>query len=160
MGVYTPTMPRTQQTEREAATRALTSCACFNLRKATRAVTQLYDERLREAGLRTTQLSLLTVIQRHGKVTVSELAEAAVTDRTTLTRNLQLMSKRGWIRIQPGRDRRVREVELTPRGLAVMDRALPLWERAQAEVTGALGGKRFERLLSDLSATVAVAHPD
>jgi DNA-binding MarR family transcriptional regulator len=152
-------MTRTQQTEREA-TRALTRCACFNLRKATRAVTQLYDERLREAGLRTTQLSLLTVIQLQGKVTVSELAERAVTDRTTLTRNLQLMSKRGWIRIQPGQDRRVREVELTPRGLAMMEKALPLWERAQAEVTGALGGKRFERLLSDLSATVAVAQAE
>jgi len=65
-----------------------TSCACFNLRKVTRGVTQLYDEMLRPAGLRVTQFSLLVAVRVAEPVGVTRLAELTVMDRTTLTRNL------------------------------------------------------------------------
>ena len=35
------------------------ACACGNLRKAARAVTKLFDEALRPAGLRATQFGIL-----------------------------------------------------------------------------------------------------
>ena len=85
-----------------------TSCACFSLRKVTRAVTQLYDEMLRPAGLRGTQFSLLVAVQMAGPVGVTRLAELTVMDRTTLTRNLELLQKQGLIEIAAGADRRSR----------------------------------------------------
>ena len=42
------------------------ACACFNLRKATRMVTQLYDEALKPAGIRATQLTVLAATRSAG----------------------------------------------------------------------------------------------
>ncbi len=159
MSVYTPIMPgRQKQFEREEAQQAGAVCACFNLRKAARAVTQLYDETLRGTGLRATQHSLLMVLMGRGDMSVTDLAKIVVMDRTTLTRNLRLLEKQGLIRIRPGEDRRVREVCLTRKGRDALERVFPLWEKAQTEMTEGLGQDRLGRLLSDLSAAVALAH--
>lgn len=137
---------------------AVQGCACFNLRKAARAVTQLYDEHLRPSGLRSTQFSLLAVLSLRGPLGISQLAEAAVMDRTTLTRNLELLQREGLVKVRaaPG-DARVREVSLTPAAQERLAAALPLWERAQAHVTGELGAPRSAQLLSHLSAAIAAA---
>lgn len=131
-------------------------CVCFNIRKAARAVTQLYDEVFRPTGLRATQLSILTVTNRLGPITVTRLAEVTVTDRTTLTRNLRLLQKRGLIRIETGNDRREREVTLTDRGRTALARAYPLWKEVQSQVAQGLGPARLRRLLSDLRDTVTL----
>ena len=131
-------------------------CACFNIRKAARVVTQLYDEALRSQDLRGTQFTLLVVVRNRGPVTVKQLAETTVTDRTTLTRNLRPLEKKRLIRIEAGKDRRERIVTLTDRGDRTLANALPLWDRAQAQITSGLGQERLRRLLADLSAVVAV----
>jgi DNA-binding MarR family transcriptional regulator len=133
---------------------------CFSLRKAARAVTQVYDEILRPTGLRATQHSLLQVLQVAGTVSVSKLAELAVMDRTTLARNLDLLQRERLVRVQPGADARVREVTLTDAARKRLADALPYWEKAQAQVTSNLGAGRSDRLLSDLSATVSAAQPE
>jgi DNA-binding MarR family transcriptional regulator len=150
-------MTRATSTSERAGLAAVQGCACFNLRKASRAVTQLYDEILRPTGLRATQLSLLTVIRLHGTVSITRLAEAAVMDRTTVARNLDLLEREGLVRIQPGEDARVREVTLTPAAHARLDAALPYWEKAQAEITRRMGSEGMDRLLLGLSAAVAAA---
>lgn len=132
-------------------------CACFNLRKATRAVTQYYDDVLRPSGLRTTQFSLLAVVRLLDTATISQLADATVMDRTTLARNLELLAREKLVRIRPGRDGRVREVSLSRTAKIKLNAALPLWERAQAQVAERLGAERMERMLSDLTAAVVVA---
>ena len=130
------------------------TCACFNVRTAARAVTQLYDDVLRPSGLRTTQLTLLMLLRGHGAMSISGLAEAAMTDRTTLTRNLAVLEERKLVRIRPGEDARVRVVELTGDGDAAIDAAFPLWERAQALITSGMGRDGLERLLAELSGAV------
>jgi len=136
---------------------AVRRCVCFNLRKAARAMTQLYDDTLRPSGLRDTQFSLLTVIGAFGKLSITQLAEEAVMDRTTLTRNLDLLERDGLVRIQVGEDARVREVELTPTAHKKLAAAFPYWEKAQARVTKKLGADRLEQLLGDLSAAIGAA---
>src|SRR5437867_3318483 len=106
-------------------------CACFSLRKTTRAVTQYYDEVLGLSGLRITQFSLLAAIRLLGTPSITQLAEAAVMDRTTLARNLDLLAREKLVRIRPGADGRVREVSLTRTARGKLEGALPLWERAQ-----------------------------
>src|SRR5713226_7185668 len=83
------------------------SCACANLRKATRATTQLYDAMLRPSGLRATQFTLLVATRLIHTAPVTRLAKELGMDRTTLTRNLRLLERQGLIRVRPGRDRRV-----------------------------------------------------
>jgi DNA-binding MarR family transcriptional regulator len=130
------------------------TCACFNIRKAARAVTQLYDDVLRPTGLRTTQLTLLMLLRGHGPTSINRLAEAAVTDRTTLTRNLAVLEERGLVRIRPGDDARVRVAELTQAGDGAVDAGFPLWQKAQTLITRRMGRDSLTRLLIELSAAV------
>jgi DNA-binding MarR family transcriptional regulator len=134
-------------------------CACFNLRKATRAVSQYYDLLLEPSGLRITQFSLLAVIRLLGSASISQLAEAAVMDRTTLARNLEVLAREKLVRIRPGSDARVREVSLTRAARLKLDAAFPLWETAQTQMAERLGAERMQRMAGDLSAAVAAAQP-
>lgn len=153
LDVYTPIMsPVDRPTLGQA-----TQCACFNLRKASRAVTQLYDDALRPAGLRATQFSLLALLRLAGTVPMTRLAEEAVMDRTTLARNLEVLRRDGLVRVQPGEDARVREVEITRAGVARLEEAFPRWQRAQRSMARSLGARRMERMLADLSAAVTAA---
>jgi DNA-binding MarR family transcriptional regulator len=133
------------------------NCVCFNLRKVARAVTQLYDEALRPAGLRATQFSLLVAVRRKGPVSVTHLAELTVMDRTTLTRNLELLQKQGLIEVVSGRDRRTRIVTITAQGNAALAEALPLWQKVQTHVVDTLGEKRWSTMQANLSEMVALA---
>jgi DNA-binding MarR family transcriptional regulator len=133
------------------------SCACYNLRRAARATTRLYDDFLRPSGLRSTQYSMLMVTRVLGPVTVTKLAEMTVTERTTLTRNLTILEKKGLIVIEPGKDRRERQVSVTERGVEVLMEAIPLWEAAQAHIEQGLGGDRMDSLMKDLSEIISLS---
>ena len=135
-------------------------CACGNLRGAARAITQFYDEALQPVGLRATQYSLLTAVVLLGRPTLTTMAEVLVMDRTTLTRNLQLLEQQGFIEVVAGDDRRTREVSLTDKGRNAVLQGFPLWQRAQAQVVQGLGEERFESLLRDLSAVVSIVQPE
>jgi DNA-binding MarR family transcriptional regulator len=137
-----------------------TNCTCFGLRKAARAVTQMYDQALKPTGLRATQLSLLFAAERAGPRGVGELAELLVMDRTTLTRNLKPLLDQGLLESVEGVDRRLRLVAITAEGRATVTKALPYWREAQARITGSLGRSRWWRLLGDLRDTVDLAQAE
>jgi DNA-binding MarR family transcriptional regulator len=133
------------------------SCACYNLRRTARAITRLYDDFLRPSGLRITQYSVLIAAHWRGPVAVKTLAEITVTERTTLTRNLALLEKRGLICMEPGQDRRERQVAITELGREALMAAMPLWEKAQAHMEQGLGKERMSTLLKDLSDIISFA---
>jgi DNA-binding MarR family transcriptional regulator len=110
------------------------SCACRNLRRSARAVTQLYDETLRPSGLRVTQFTLLVAVAMREPVLITQLAATLALDRTTLARDLKPLTERGLLQITAGEDRRTRLVRLTRAGREAIGRAYPLWRRAQAQI--------------------------
>ncbi|WP_373538624.1 MarR family winged helix-turn-helix transcriptional regulator [Chamaesiphon sp.] len=134
----------------------VSSCACFNLRKASRVVTQHFDEILKPSGLLITQFTILVAISMAKSGTINELAERLVMDRTTLTRNLKPMEREGWLKSDSGQDRRTRVISLTPNGEAALAKALPLWKQAQNGVEETLGQQRWNALLSHLAETTAL----
>jgi DNA-binding MarR family transcriptional regulator len=136
--------------------RVVSSCACFNLRKASRVVTQHFDEILKPSGLLITQFTILVAIAMAKSGTINELAELLVMDRTTLTRNLKPMEREGWLTSELGQDRRTRVISLTPNGEVALATALPLWKQAQNGVEEALGQQRWNGLLSHLTETTAL----
>ena len=133
------------------------ACACFNVRKTARVVTQLYDEILRPTGLRITQFALLMAARSLEPVTVTRLAKLGAMDRTTLTRNLRPLEEQGLIRIAPGADRRERQVTLTPRGHQTLTTAFPLWQEAQARIAKGFGQERLQRLYTELADLRAIS---
>lgn len=136
---------------------AAETCACFNFRKASRVVTQLFDEALAPCGLRSTQVVILLAVHVNTELTAAQLADALVTDRSTLTRNLGPLVKRRLVRMATGQDRRTRLISLTPSGEEVLAKAVPLWEVAQTRFVENMGGARWKKMLGDLNAAVDAA---
>ena len=132
-------------------------CACATVRRTDRILTQFYDEILAPSGLYITQFTLLATLSQAAPVTINRLAEIMDMDRTTLSRNLEVLAKQHMVRIEEGEDRRTRQVHLTQEGEQALRRALPLWQEAQARIEHALGRERFDGLLTDLSAARAAA---
>ena len=133
-------------------------CACSRLRRATRAVTQLYDDALAPIGLRVTQLSLLRTLHRQGTLRIGELAARNLLDRTALSRNLEPLAERKLVAIVPGRDARTREVTLTRQGIAAIAAAAPHWDRVQREVARHVGRERLDGLYEILR-EIETLHP-
>ena len=135
------------------------ACACGRLRRAARALTQLYDDAMAPAGLRVTQFSLLRTLARSGPFRISDLAAAQLLDRTALSRNLDPLVERRLVKVVPGSDARTREVELTRAGRAALAAAMPHWREAQAQVAKRLGRTKLEALVAVL-AELEGLHPD
>ncbi len=132
-------------------------CACIRTRQASRALTRLYDDALRGAGLQISQLSALVAVALYGEAgaTIGELAATLVLERTTLTRNLRPLEEAGWIRVtRSAADARARIVLLTRSGEAAIERAMPLWQRAQRRVADAVGGRALDDYKSRLAGVV------
>lgn len=137
--------------------KAPTNCTCFNLRKAARAVTQAYDKAIKPSGLRATQYALLTMVAMLGPVGIKDLAKALVMDRTTLGRNLKVLSDRKMLEVGEGDDRRYRPITITAQGQEALELALPLWEKVQTRIANGLGHDRWAGFLGDLGEAVRVA---
>lgn len=139
------------------STEAALGCVCFTLRKGARAVAKLYDEALKPSGLRNTQFSLLGALDILGDVTVGHLASEMAMDRTTLTRNLRVLVRDGYIEDAVAEDARKRVVRLTKSGREKFAEAMPLWQAVQRQVLADLGSGRWQRLAEDLGAVEAIS---
>lgn len=128
----------------------MSNCACFNLRKSARRVSQAYDWALRPTGLRVTQFSLLSHLKNHPSIPISVLAEDLELDRTTLSRNLGPLREGGLLKLRPGRDARVQEVSITEAGRRRHEEALPHWRDIQQRVADLMGADTLTRLLGGL----------
>lgn len=133
----------------------LFECACLQLRKASRAVTQVFDEILRPSGIRATQLPVLVTLYTRQYSTVGRVAGELVMDRTSLTRLLKPLQNGGFIKSSRGKDRRTRQVSLTTLGRQTVVNTIPLWEKAQAHIVTKLGERRWRRLHADLATVVS-----
>jgi DNA-binding MarR family transcriptional regulator len=119
-------------------------CMVTNSRMAARAITRRYDAHLRPFGLTSTQLSLLGALRAMPGATVSEVAEARGFDRTTLTRNLDRLEAIGLVASRQAAHGNGRISEITREGNALIDRLLPLWRKAQAEMKAELSRETFD----------------
>ncbi len=135
-------------------------CACANLRRATRMVTQTYDAALRPVGLRATQFTMLSVLAKRGQIRQSKFADILGMDGTTLTRNLQPLLKNEWIQIDREEDQRVRLISITKLGRDVLDQAVPLWRQVQSRFVTGLGDERWSGLLGTLATAADIAQRD
>ena len=126
------------------------ACACGRLRRASRAITQLYDDAMAGTGLRITQFSVLRTLVRDGPQHVTDLAAKLLLERTALSRTLDPLVEAGYVAVTRGRDARTREVSITRAGRGALAAAQAPWKRAQAEVARKLGAVKLESLYATL----------
>lgn len=126
------------------------ACLCFNLRKASRLLSQVYDQALKPTGLKATQFSLLMAVAGNDGITIGKLARPLGMDRTTLSRNARILEKKGLIRTREGEDRRTQVLNLTENGAGLLLEAIPLWEQVQKQLIEKIGERQLEELLGSL----------
>ncbi len=135
-------------------------CICYRLRRAARLAAKTYDGALKPTGLRNTQFALLGSLNQLGESSIGELSDSLATDGTTLTRNLEVLVRRGLIEDVAADDARVRVIRLTKLGKTTYDAALPLWRETQKHVLGAVGSKRWTEMRAELDKVEAACmHP-
>lgn len=125
-------------------------CVCFQLRRASRAVTQLYDAALQPSGIRSTQFALLVAIAKKEPISISALGELLVIDATTLSRSLRKVQRMGLIKLVRGADRRERLVRMSAKGQRVLRVSVPYWRKVQAEVVSRLLGPDWREIQTQL----------
>ena len=131
----------------------LTECACFDLRRTTRAVSRMYDDFLRDAGLNTTQFSLLRLICAEKELSISTLGRYMVMDRTSITRALAPLERDGLIHSRSGADKRIRIVSVTNKGRKLIEDAEPKWRQAQEALIETIGEDRWRAMCALLRDT-------
>jgi DNA-binding MarR family transcriptional regulator len=132
-----------------------TECNCLALRQAARHVSQLYDSHLAAVGLKGTQYSILSKLNRLGPLSINELAKAMVMDRTTLGRAVRPLERDKLLTIAAGEDGRVRRLKLTAAGLTKVKAAAAEWREAQKQFEQAYGPAESAELRSALRRVVA-----
>jgi DNA-binding MarR family transcriptional regulator len=115
------------------------TCIAGRLRLLNRVVTNIYDDALRPFGLKISQGNILIFTGKMGVATPVQICEFLQLDISTLSRNLELLRKNGWVEDVPGEDARSHPFRLTTEGKRLIDKAIPAWEKAQAEARELLG---------------------
>ena len=103
------------------------------------------------------QLFVLDFICNNDSIRISDLAKKLGLDRTTLTRNLSVLERQGFIKISSGKDHRTRIVTATQKGGTAVAKALPLWNKVQDKVKQQMGENSWRELMQNLGHFVTVA---
>ena len=131
-------------------------CTCGELRRAARAITLLYDNAFKSSGLLSTQFGVLQIICNIDFIRISDLADKLGMDRTTLTRNLSVLERQGFIEISQGKDHRTRIVTATQKGRSVIAKAILLWNEVQHKVKQEMGESSWSELMQNLGELLKV----
>jgi len=115
-------------------------CLGFTARLLSRVISGVYDDALAGVGLKVSQFSLLNAIANGQDPQPAELARSLAMDESTLSRNVARMCARGWLCLEPGNDdRRSHQITVTEKGMALLARSYPAWQKAQRQIIERLG---------------------
>jgi len=130
----------------------ISPCLCFNLRRAARTATSVYDAYFRPLGLKGTQYSLMAAVKRLNQPCVGQLSRELSLEQSTATRNIELLIKKNFLKAQADpADSRRKVLALTPKGDKKLNEALPVWEEAQKGMIESLGENECRRLMQMLN---------
>jgi DNA-binding MarR family transcriptional regulator len=152
-----PSSSQTADIDREKCLEIIGTCACFSFRKASRSVTQLFDQTLAPIGLRSTQLTILVAAQVLGPCGLARLARELVMDRSTITRNIHPLVSQEMLQVTGKSGRGGKSVVITKLGQQALLSALPYWKEAQGQLLQRMGKDRLERVMVDLGNVVDAA---
>ncbi len=125
-------------------------CLVFRVRMLSRMITAIYDDALAGVGLKASQFNLLVTAVNREETRPAELAKFLEMDESTLSRNVERMCAKGWLRLQSDADRRSHLIKVTEKGSALIHKGYPAWRKAQEEVSRRLGAENVAALKSVL----------
>lgn len=121
-------------------------CYCITLRRAAQAISDLYDAHMAAIGITVNQYSLLSKLGHYPNCSVSELAEYARLERTTVVRALKPLTAKGLIKDLSDEGERKRNLCLTAEGEEIVKKGKVIWHQEQEEIERRLGKDGVEQL--------------
>ena len=125
-------------------------CIGFRVRMLNRMITAIYDDALAGVGLKASQFNLLVAAVNREETRPADLAKFLEMDESTLSRNVERMCAKGWLRLEPEEDRRSHLIKVTEKGMGLIRKGYPAWQKAQEEVGRRLGSESIAALKSVL----------
>lgn len=126
-------------------------CVCRNLRMTTRITTQYFDQIFQAVELPVTQFALLADIASHENIAISELAEILLMDQTTVTRNIEILRKKGYVNVRTDdNDSRKKCISISDSGENKLNEAIPVWNNVHYLLEQEIGTKKLEEFLETL----------
>ena len=101
-------------------------------------ITGIYDDALRPHQVRVSQMNVLVAIAALRQPRATDVCRRLRLEKSTLSRDLDRLVARGWVRATPG-DGRSQQLEVTDAGRALLAKLLPAWEAAEERVRALLG---------------------
>ncbi len=114
-------------------------CLAVRIRLLNRTVTNIFDDALRPLGVKVSQLNVLMVVAKRGPMSPGEVARRLNMEKSTLSRNVDRMRARGWLKVSQGDSGRKQVLELGSAGRKLIEKSLPFWKKAQAQTEAVLG---------------------
>ncbi len=134
------------------------TCFALHARMTARLLSRSYEAALRPLGLKLPQFGLLGAIAHGTTASETILAERLGLERTTLVRNLKVLTQNGWIEPISEKRRGLRH-RLTPEGQALLEAAIPLWQQAQSELEAKLKNMKAEDARQAMRALRKATYP-
>ena len=126
-------------------------CIAMRVRRLNRVVTKIYDDSLRSLGLRSAQQTILVAISLMKTPTPTDIERRLTLDKSTVSRNVERMQRRGWVEFVPGEDGRSHHLKLTAKGVKLLRESTALWQVAQKRMAFLLGKEGVTALSRVLS---------
>ncbi len=134
-------------------------CTNLKLRQFMRRVAQHYDAEMSKVGLKTTQYSLLSYIEKLGPIRPVDLAASIKMEASTLTRNLKPLVDAGWVTVSAGVDARSRLVTVSDAGRVKRNEAKRRWRAAQEGINRILGPGKVAALHALIDSSMDMLAP-
>ncbi len=135
-------------------------CLAARVRILNRVVTTIFDRALRPVGLRVSQGNILVVVGRLGRARPAEVCRLLRLEKSTLSRDVEVMKARGWLESDPPGGGRNQALRITDAGLSLLERARPAWEAAQEEAARLIGGPGVEAIREVVARLALAVDPD
>ncbi len=141
------------ETLNETVNTIASECLAVRIRLLNRTVTNIFDAALRPLGLKVSQLNVLMVVAKCGPISPGDVARRLNMEKSTVSRNVDRMRPRGWLKVSEADAGRKQVLELGSAGRKLIEKSLPFWKKAQAQ-TEALLGQRGARSIHRAANTV------
>jgi len=113
-------------------------CVNMQMLRTSHYILKAYDDAYRDLGVRATQTPVLGILLRQPVATIREIAEQMETERSVMSRKLQVMEKNGWIREVDNGSVKEKAFSLTRQGHSLMKKVMPLRLQVQNQILGRL----------------------
>ena len=123
---------------------------CINMQilRASHYVLKTYDDAYRDLGIRATQMPVVGLIARKGPITIRQIADEMESERSVMSRKLQVMEKNGWIIEDPATSGKEKSFILADEGSALIKRVLPVKHEVQTKILNKLSEDERNLLLN------------